>query len=220
LTKKSKKILNICTDKNVSNNQKTVKKEGVISTDKNVSNVTHKFVSLTDKNVTSILKEEDTKDRYFLLKRKIETNLALLEIVGMQNRLKLQTVKNNISLFVKQSIAANENYNSDKEIYKHFQNYIRSQKLTDQDLETELNWFMKVFNQISNSKYKISDTIKQRFANQFAVGFTGDEMKTAIRNLYSSSPENSFHIKSKFKFATPEYLLKDDNMNKYLNFKI
>jgi hypothetical protein len=64
LTKKSKNILNISTDKNVSNIKKEAKKTTDISTDKNVSNVTHKIVSLTDKNVTSILKEEDTKDRY------------------------------------------------------------------------------------------------------------------------------------------------------------
>ncbi len=35
-----------------------------ISTDKNVTNVTHKIVTPTDKNVTSIYKEEDIKDRY------------------------------------------------------------------------------------------------------------------------------------------------------------
>jgi len=224
LTKKSKKILNIWTDKNVSNIKKTASKNTVESaknsTDKNVSNVTHKFVSLTDKNVTSILKEEDTKDRYLLLKEKIEKNLSLLEIIAMQNRLKIATVKNQINIFIKQSKSVGEFYNNDKELFKHFQNYVRCLNLKDVDLETELNWFIKVFNQIANSDFKISENIRQRFAKQFEIGFTGDEMKTAIRNLYSSSPENSFHIKSKFKFATPEYLLKDDNMNKYLNFKI
>ena len=64
LTKKSKNILAISTDKNVSNIKKTAHKASIISTDKNVSNVTHKIVSLTDKNVTSIYKEVDIKDRY------------------------------------------------------------------------------------------------------------------------------------------------------------
>jgi len=87
-------------------------------------------------------------------------------------------------------------------------------------LDEELNWFISIFNKISSGKYKADPEYKPMLERLIKMGFKSDEMKTAIRNLYSSSPENSFHIKSKFKFATPEYLLKDDNMNKYLNFKI
>tara|TARA_B110000211_G_C14087603_1_gene557382 strand:+ start:3415 stop:4173 length:759 start_codon:yes stop_codon:yes gene_type:complete len=64
LTNKSKILLDISTDKNVSNIKKTAHKASIISTDKNVSNVNDKIVSLTDKNVTSIYKEVDIKDRY------------------------------------------------------------------------------------------------------------------------------------------------------------
>jgi hypothetical protein len=42
-------------------------------------------------------------------------------------------------------------------------------------------------------------------------------MIIAIKNLYSSSVENEWHRKNGFKFATPDFLLKDDNMNQYLN---
>ena len=44
-------------------------------------------------------------------------------------------------------------------------------------------------------------------------------MVAAVLNLYSSKDGNSFHLKNSFKFATPEYLLKGDNINKYLNVK-
>jgi hypothetical protein len=218
LTKKSKKVLQISTDKNVSNIKKQVFKKPVISTDKNVTNVTHKIVSLTDKNVTSI--EEDTKDIYYYYSEKIISNKSLLEIIAMQNRIKISTIKNKINEFVLHCKSVQKIHNNDGDIFNHFSSWIRKQNLKDQDLEIELNWFVKLFNDVSKCDYKISETITQRFAKQFEVGFSGDNFRTAIRNLYSSSPENSFHIKSKFKFATPEYLLKDDNMNKYLNFKI
>jgi len=87
-------------------------------------------------------------------------------------------------------------------------------------LENELVWFIKMFNKVSNRNFKVSDEIKELFAKQFKVGFSGDEMAKAVRNLYSSAVPNKFHLDTAFKFATPEYLLKDDNLNKYLNFKI
>jgi hypothetical protein len=209
LTQKGKNLLNISGDKSP---KKVTAEIG--------NNKSAEIGSLTAEIGNSKYKEVDIKDRYYYYNEKIVSNKSLLEIIAMQNRIKIDTIKNKINEFVLHCKSVSKNHDNDGDIFNHFSAWIRKQKLTDQDLETELNWFMKVFNQISNSKYKISDTIKQRFANQFAVGFTGDEMKIAIRNLYSSSPENSFHIKSKFKFATPEYLLKDDNMNKYLNFKI
>lgn len=209
LTKKGKNLLNISTDK----------------TPKKVSaeignNKSAEIGSLTAEIGNSKYKEVDIKDRYLFLFRKIEKNIGLIEIVAMQNGLKIGTVKNNISLWVKQSISVNEFYNNDKEIYKHFQNYIRSQNLNDADLETELKWFIKMFNIISNRDFKITENIKQLFVKQFQVGFSGDQMAKAVKNLYSSSVANKFHLQHNFKFATPEYLLKDDNLNKYLNFKI
>ena len=224
LTIKSKKLLNISTDKNVTNIKKEVKKQACeaaqILTDKNVTNVTHKIVTLTDKNVTSILKEEDTEYRYTTTIRKIEENIGLLEILAMQNRVKIITVKNQIKTFVKTVLAVGEKYNNDRELFKHFGNWIRKQNLKDLDLKTELDWFIKMFNQVSGKDFKITETLQQEFAKQFSVGFSGDEMIKAVRNLYSSSIGNKFHVQSAFKFATPEYLLKEENLNKYLNFNL
>ncbi|QOD60627.1 hypothetical protein H9I45_15005 [Polaribacter haliotis] len=138
----------------------------------------------------------------------------------MQNRLKISTVKNNISIFVKHSISTQEIYNNDGELFKHFGNWIRKQNLKDADLETELNWFINVFNKISNRDFKITETLQKSFSKQFAVGYSGADFRKAIANLYSSSPKNKWHLEQNFKFATPEYLLKEDNLNKYLNFKI
>ena len=218
LTPTSKKILSISSDKNVTNNKKAVQKYLANVSDKNVTNVTHKIVTLTDKNVTSI--EEDTKDIYNSIKGKILLNISLLEIIAMQNKIKIITVKNKIDEFVLWCKSQNVLHEKDSELFSHFPAWIRKQNLKDTDLEIELNWFLDMFNKVSGRAFKNTEELKQRFAKQFAVGFSGDEMIKASKNLYSSSIVNKFHIQSAFKFATPEYLLKDDNLNKYLNFKI
>ena len=209
LSKKGKNLLNISATK-------TPKKR----TAEIGNNLTVEMGSLTAEIGNSKYKEVDIKDIYLLLEEKIVSNKSLLEIIAMQNRLKIDTVKNQIKTFVKQAKSVGEKYSNDREIFKHFQNWIRTQKLSDKDLQIEVNWFIDVFNKISNREFKITDAIQQSFTKQFAVGYSGADFRKAIFNLYSSSPANQFHLKHNFKFATPEYLLKDDNLNKYLNFKI
>lgn len=218
LTKTSKKLLGISIDKNVTNIKKEAAKPIENVSDKNVTNVTHKIVSLTDKNVTSI--EEDTQYRYNSIKGKILSNKSLLEIIAMQNRIKIITIKNKIDEFILWCKSQKVLHEKDSDLFSHFPAWIRKQNLKDLDLETELNWFIKMFNRVSKRDFKITDETKQSFAKQFAVGFSGDEMTLAVKNLYSSALANKFHVASAFKFATPEYLLKDNNLNKYLNFKI
>lgn len=216
LTKKAKEILNIL-PQNYSENLAKKTPKNVTAEIGNY--LTAEIGSPTAEIGNSINKEVVIKDSYFLLEKKLQDNLSLLEIIAMQNRLKLITVKNQIKTFVKQSISVGEFYNNDRELFKHFQNWIRIQKLSDVNLEDELNWFLKMFNKISGRDFKISEEIKIGFTKQFAVGFSGEEMALAVKNLYSSSVANKFHLQSAFKFATPEYLLKSDNLNKYLNFK-
>lgn len=211
LTKKSKNLLNISTQNKA---EKPTAQMG--------NNTSAQMGSPSAQMGNSIYKEVDIKDRYLLIYRKIEKNVGLLELVAMQNKLNLETVKNSISLFAKQSSSVNEFYNNDTELFKHFQNYVRTQseKLKSYSLEKELEWFINVFNQISKRDFKITDTVRTRFAQQFAVGYSGADMRKAIANLYSSAVGNKFHINNQFKFATPEYLLKGENLNKYLNFKV
>lgn len=220
LTKKSKKVLNISIDKNVSNIKKSTEKDPLISSDKNVTKVSHKIVSQSDKNVTSILKEEDTEYRYQQQKKKLQENFGLIEIVAMRNKLKIDTVKNAINDFIINAAAIKHSWNNDSDLYAHFRAWVSTQKLKDVDLELEIKWFIQVFNQISKRDFKITDTVRKRFAEQFAVGYSASDMRKAIANLYSSSVSNKFHMNNQFKFATPEYLLKGDNINKYLNFKV
>ena len=217
LTKESKKIMQIVSDKNVTNNSKTPKKQPLNVSDKNVTNVSHKIVTLTDKNVTSI--EEDTKDRYYYYSEKIIANKSLLEVIAMQNLIDLKTVENKLPEFEMHIKSLQNNYDNDRDLFSHFSSWIRKQDLKRFKLEKEAVWFVEMFNQVSGREFLISDVIKQSFTKQFEMGFTSDQMRKSVRNLYSSSVANDWHLKSRYKFATPEYLLKDGNMNKYLNFK-
>lgn len=192
----------------------TTKKQGY----KNVTPQGYKNVTQGYKNVTSIYKEVDRDSRYILLLKKLENNSGLIEVVALQNSLKVETVKNQIKKFIKQVEAVGEVYNNDKEFYKHFQNWVAKQDLSDVNIDTELTWFINQFNAIAKKEFVITDTLRNRFAKQLSYGFTGNQMVQAVRNLYSNSEKNKFHQNNHFKFATPEYLLKDDNLNKYLNF--
>ena len=202
LTDEAKKILNILSDKIV-----TAK-----------PNHNDKNVSPSDKIVTSIYKE-DIKDRYYYSKEKILSNKSLLEILAMQQRVKISTVVNKLDEFVLHSKSLSKNWENDKDLFTHFSSWIRKFNLKDVDLEKEIEWFMMAFNKLSGRTFKITEPLKASFAVQYSAGFTGKDMKIAIANLYSSSIDNAWHKKSGFKFATPEYLLKEDNVNKYLNLK-
>ena len=202
LTDEAKKILNILSDK--------------IVTPK--PNHIDKIVTPSDKIVTSIYKE-DIKDRYYYSKQKILSNKSLLEILAMQQRVKISTVVNKLDEFVLHSKSLSKNWENDKDLFTHFSSWIRKFNLKDVDLEKEIDWFMMAFNKLSGRTFKITEPLKASFAVQYSAGFTGKDMKIAIANLYSSSIDNAWHKKSGFKFATPEYLLKEDNVNKYLNLK-
>jgi hypothetical protein len=202
LTEEAKKILNIWSDK--------------IVTEK--TNPSDKIVTPSDKIVTSIYKE-DIKDRYYYSKEKILSNKSLVELLAMQNRVKILTIKNKVEEFVLHCKSLSQNWDNDKDLYTHFSSWIRKFNLKDANLEKEIEWFMMAFNKLSGRQFKITEPLRASFALQYSAGFTGEDMKTAITNLYSSSINNAWHKKANFKFATPEYLLKDDNVNKYLNLK-
>ena len=181
---------------------------------------TDKIVSLTDKIVSPpIYKEVDIEYRYILLLELLSANKSLIELIAMRNRVKIATVEKMVPEFCKQVLATEEFYNNNSELFKHFQNWFKKQKVSDVDCEQELSWFIRQFNKISRKEYSVTDQIRELFTVQLSNGFTGKQMVKAVRNLYSSSPKNDFHQKNSFKFATPEYLLKDGNLNKYANVR-
>jgi polyhydroxyalkanoate synthesis regulator phasin len=159
-------------------------------------------------------------------KEKLESNSILIDNLCKKYKLEKEYVLNFIKEFIERNKEDQKVWKDDTDLYKHFKSSLaiklKKQKPKEvvnltEDFEKNLKWFIDVFNSISKKDYKITETIKKGFKKQFAVGYTGDDFRIAIQNLYSSSHYNKFHIESSFKYATPVYLLKEDNVNKYLN---
>jgi hypothetical protein len=152
---------------------------------------------------------------------KIKNNFKLIKSICRDKNITQDALYKQIEAFSQFLVnTQKEIHKTDNDLFSHFLSWLKSYKpveLFDEKNEEPLKWFIKMFNDVSKKDFKISESIKQNFAKQFAVGFSGDEMRLAVMNLYSSKPANKFHIDSCFKFATPEYVLKGDNLNKYLN---
>ena len=153
----------------------------------------------------------------------IVSNEAFIESVLMNNKLKnKQTLIVASAQFVRFQIALSKKYNNHGDFLTHFSSWVRSQGLvdvviSDEEVEAGVEWFIDVFNKLSRKQYKATARVRELFEVQLKQGFTGEEMKKAIENLYS--PGNTWHRKSGYVEATPEFLLTGDRLNKYLNAK-
>jgi len=147
-------------------------------------------------------------------KEKIEKNLYLIEVLSMQQRVKPDTIKAKIDEFILHRLSLGKT-DDGIDLFNHFSSWIRKQKLSDVDLEMEFNSFMTMFNKVSTGEFVGTKEIKDLFIQAINNGFTGKQILAAIRNLYSTN--NKWHKNNAYVFATPEHLLKDENLNKYLN---
>ena len=155
---------------------------------------------------------------------KIKNNFKLLESMAKDMNVSVEDVQSKIEGFVLHNFSINKIWVNDSDLFSHFKYSIKKRSfdiVNESEVTINLNWFIKQFNQRCKGSFKGTKKVKELFVVQLNNGFTGGEMKTAIDNLFSSDDRNFFHKKSNFKFATPEYLLKNDNLNKYLNtFKV
>lgn len=209
-TKKGKKLVGISTEKKAI---KPIKKQ----TGEIANNMTGEIASPTGEIANSIYKEVDIEYRYILLLKEINQNLNLLEVIAMQNKLSVNLVKEIAETYVKNKVASKTIFNNRTHFLNSFSKWVLDNNY--KNLDEQLNWFLEKFNLVSKRQFVKTDTIQQRFARQFSFGFTGAQMVKAVQNMYSSNVKNDYHLKTAFKFATPEYLLKDDNLNKYLNLR-
>jgi hypothetical protein len=153
---------------------------------------------------------------------KIKSNLKLLKSICKDKSISNDHLFKQVDIFSKYLVNnQKEVHKDDHDLFTHFGSWLDKRKMNKEfNLEKESDWFITVFNGISKRKYRVTPNVKELLKKNIDIGFTGPEMETAIRNLYSSSIKNKFHLDSSYKFATPGYLLKEGNINKYLNFKI
>ncbi len=143
-----------------------------------------------------------------------------IECAARENGLKPATVIEQIKPFLLHAKDTESTYRKLGDVKAHFKNWLRKQELTDLSaelVEESVTWFISKFNEISKGEYVVTDRIKNLFVAAIKNGFTGQQMAKAARNLYHHN--NDWHRKSNYEFATPEFLLKDENLNKLLNAK-
>ena len=155
--------------------------------------------------------------------KKLESNLDLIEGISKDLNVDKKNVYDKIPEFIKFIKEVRRVHKSDSDLFLNFKSWMRTResniKVNLEESEENYLWFLNLFNTITKRFFKPSDITRELFYNQLKNGFTGDDFRNAIKNLYSSNPANKFHIDNSFQFATPKFLLKDDNVNKFLNVR-
>tara|TARA_R110002167_G_scaffold190638_1_gene392935 strand:+ start:9480 stop:10388 length:909 start_codon:yes stop_codon:yes gene_type:complete len=147
---------------------------------------------------------------------KLKNNKELLQLAAMQNYQSLEKIECKIEVFANHSFSVDGEV-MDKDLFRHFGNWIRKQDFSKEVSAESVEWFIKMFNKVSRGKFVATKKVKELFSIQLANGFTGDQMKIGIKNMYSSDDRNVYHKSKGYQFATPVHFLKDDNVNRYLN---
>ena len=102
-------------------------------------------------------------------------------------------------------------------------NYKSTDSINKQETKEQLNnkpnfqekfdYFIDNFNLITKRKFRGDDKAKQQFKDRLANGYTWDDFRTAITNLYN----DEHHKENNFKYATPEFITRSDKLEMYLN---
>jgi uncharacterized phage protein (TIGR02220 family) len=73
--------------------------------------------------------------------------------------------------------------------------------------------FIFLFNKISNRDFKGDEKTKKQFNARLKDKYTLHDFEIAITNLYN----DSFHKDNDFKYATPEFITRENKLNMFLN---
>ncbi len=74
--------------------------------------------------------------------------------------------------------------------------------------------FIQRFNSIKNSKFKVTSKVKSSLAARIKDGYTLEQITAAIENCKS----DQYH-KENPQYLTPEFILRSDKLEKYLNYQ-
>lgn len=147
--------------------------------------------------------------------KKLRENKVLFESISMQN--KGMDVEAKIKEFETFCNSIQKTHQNDTDMYNHFIAWIRQNKTNrNRDVKKELDYFLLRFNQISNKTYLPTKELEDLLRVQLENGFNSEQMAIATKKMRSSDDRN-WHKKTLFLHATPEHLLKESNLNKYLN---
>jgi hypothetical protein len=112
---------------------------------------------------------------------------------------------------------------SEIEIKEWFRNWMNKQDISRikekkrEDITHIVDWYLMIFNSISRRNFRNKDGLEEGLKKILDSGYKSEELILAIKNLYRQDEKNEFHRKNGYKYITPQYLLKENNMDKYLN---
>lgn len=79
--------------------------------------------------------------------------------------------------------------------------------------ESRCKGFIDQFNKLKNSKYQVTDKVRSKLRARLS-NYTSKKIIEALTAALS----DKFHIENNFNYITPEYILREDTLEKYLNF--
>jgi hypothetical protein len=82
----------------------------------------------------------------------------------------------------------------------------------DKSTPIDFDKFITFFNSIANRSFKVNDKIK-RTLNSRLKSYSKEQIHQAIVNAH----KEQYHINSKFKYLTPEFILREDKLEMYIN---
>lgn len=80
-------------------------------------------------------------------------------------------------------------------------------------VDSDLNNFISGFNSIKKSKFQITTKVRAAFNARIKEGFSIEQMLIATNNCFN----DPYHIENPH-YLTPEFILRSDKLDKYLNY--
>jgi len=131
---------------------------------------------------------------------KITNNYELIESNAIRLRKQINDIKLVVPEFVKYCVSIEKYHNNNTDLFSHFGNWLKKYDFTAEASEENITWFIKMFNEISKGDFKATKQVRMLFAKQLSNGFTGPQMRKAVRNMYSNDDRNEYHKKNFQKF--------------------
>lgn len=79
--------------------------------------------------------------------------------------------------------------------------------------EIDYSKFIETFNSFASRGFRVTDKVKKALNARLKSGYTRKEILTAIKNAHN----DKYHIENGFKDLTPEFILREEKLEKFLN---
>lgn len=132
------------------------------------------------------------------------------------------TINNTITNSNKSNAPAKEHLASASEFNSEIASFSKGKKNEEERVcpapiqeEADPAKFIEAFNRIGNRKFRVNKQVTEALLARLKT-YTKAEIFRAIKNAH----KDSYHIETNFKHLTPEFILREDKLEKFLNANI